>query len=358
MSNKQVHLPAIEVKDETEDKKMKIKQVSFLDPYSLKWINKRRGIDTGLNVAIQITPHKYNQLKEMFDGLDFDGGGEIDFDEFKNALQYVNDKTKQKNLLGDPKTIFKLMDTDGSGTVDLKEFITAMTADIGTSGSGISESAKEMSAVQSSFYEFANIHRRQNILEKISKSNDIVRCNEFGKLFQIQYLSDTRDDLSSEEQVGKAIDDLRRERKDLGKDYWHRKKVEHMRSRTAEMYLRSEGMSQSHAIKSQAICLSGSGSASSLHLPAKTKNNNMLNSSLSSSQLNKLSTDMSRFRLPKKTFLPKYETMESKAPQKLQRVRLEARDILRKSRGCILSKQAPLSIRKQIDAYEEENMFE
>jgi hypothetical protein len=273
------------VADTESNEKLRIKQVSFLDPYSLRWINKRRGINTGANIAVQITPHKFNQLRDMFQGLDFDGGGEIDFEEFKNAVEYVEKKTNNKSMLsGDPKKIFKLMDADGSGSVDFKEFLNAMTSDM---GGGLNASIKDMSRMQAAFYEFANIHRRQNILDKITdnKADDVLKCEEFIKLFQIEYISNIGDELSPEEQVGKAAEDMRKERKELGKDYWDKKRLELARARAADVYLRT----------SKSFSTIGRPSSMSKLKPLQT---------MSNKDLNKIATDMADFSLQKKSFIP------------------------------------------------------
>lgn len=111
--------------------------------------------------------------------------------EFKEAIAYVEAHTKGPSIFGDPKKvkeIFEEMDADGSGTVDFDEFVTALTSD---SKSG-TNSGNELSKLQNTFYEFANMHRRQNVLDKIAdkKSEDPNRYKEFDRLFRMEYFVD------------------------------------------------------------------------------------------------------------------------------------------------------------------------
>lgn len=63
----------------------------------------------------------------MFAGLDFNGGGSVDINEFKAAISYVNSVSKDGGVnFGDARQInalFRAMDTDGSGDVDFNEFM-------------------------------------------------------------------------------------------------------------------------------------------------------------------------------------------------------------------------------------------
>mmetsp|Transcript_20080 Transcript_20080/g.28860 ORF Transcript_20080/g.28860 Transcript_20080/m.28860 type:complete len:369 (-) Transcript_20080:125-1231(-) len=217
-----------------------VKNMTLLAPDSIRWMNKRRPLNQAVSKPQHISPHRASQLRDMFDGLDFDGGGEIDLKEFKEAINYVTARSKGPSILGDPKQInqiFVEMDADGSGTVDFDEFVTALTSD---SKSG-TNSGNELGKLQTTFYEFANMHRRQNILDKISdpKSEDAQRYKEFDRLFGVQYFVDGDEEVSLEEKLGKAALEAQREKRKLRR-YYEARNAEVARARAADLLLRSE----------------------------------------------------------------------------------------------------------------------
>ncbi|CAE7627766.1 unnamed protein product, partial [Symbiodinium microadriaticum] len=168
-----------------------IRNMTSLSPDAIRWMNARRPLNQAVAKPQHISPHRASQLRDIFNGLDFDGGGEIDLKEFKEAIAYVEAHTKGSSIFGDPKKvkeIFEEMDADGSGTVDFDEFVTALTSD---SKSG-TNSGNQLSKLQNTFYEFANMHRRQNVLDKIAdrKSEDPNRYKEFDRLFRMEYFVD------------------------------------------------------------------------------------------------------------------------------------------------------------------------
>lgn len=168
-----------------------VKNMTSLSPDTIKWMNSRRPLNQSVAKPQHISPHRAAQLKDIFDGLDFDGGGEIDLQEFKEAIAFVESRSNGPSIFGDPKKvkeIFIEMDADGSGTVDFDEFVTALTSD---SKSG-TNTGNELSKLQTTFYEFANMHRRQNVLDKIAdrKSDDPNRYKEFDRLFRMEYFVD------------------------------------------------------------------------------------------------------------------------------------------------------------------------
>jgi hypothetical protein len=126
-----------------------LKAVSTLDAHCLRWMNKRKtGVSTGnanvkvrifrliplphhnhliLSMIFKLPPDKARQLREVFAGLDFNGGGSVDINEFKAAISYVNETFKDGSInFGDAHQInalFRAMDTDGSGDIDFGEFM-------------------------------------------------------------------------------------------------------------------------------------------------------------------------------------------------------------------------------------------
>jgi Ca2+-binding EF-hand superfamily protein len=222
-----------------------LKNMTMLPPDSIRWMNRRRPLSQTISKPSHIPPHQASQLREMFDGLDFDGGGEIDLKEFKDAIAYVSEHSTvgTNAILGDPKNvtaIFRAMDADGSGTVDFDEFVLAMTADNNSNSS--SGGPTDLSKLRSTFYDFANVHRRQNMLEVIKDktSSDRVKFQEFERLFEVQYFSAEEINLSVEEQVAKTTKEVMKEKKKLGKLYKESRHKEIVRSRAADCITKSE----------------------------------------------------------------------------------------------------------------------
>lgn len=227
-----------------------LKNMTMLPPDAIRWMNRRRPLNQIISKPTHIPPHQASQLREMFDGLDFDGGGEIDLKEFKDAIAYVSAHSTigTNDILGDPKNvtaIFRAMDADGSGTVDFDEFVLAMTADTtGTTGS------TDLTKLRSTFYDFANVHRRQNMLEIIKDkgSSDRAKFQEFERLFEVEYFHAEEINLSVEEQVAKTTKEVMKQKKKLGKLYKESRNLEIVRSRAADCITKSEKkrMSQLH----------------------------------------------------------------------------------------------------------------
>ena len=90
--------------------------VSFLDPRTIAWLNKRR--PKASHSTPLVTPTRARQLKTIFDGLDFDRSGGVSLEEMTEAIDYVAaaDPTFQ-NAEG-IKAYFKSMDVDGNGIID------------------------------------------------------------------------------------------------------------------------------------------------------------------------------------------------------------------------------------------------
>jgi len=284
----------IEDEDENEDKKDdNLKSMTMLPPDAIRWMNKRRPLNQTVAKATHIPPHKASQLREMFDGLDIDGGGEIDLKEFKDAIAYVSEHSTvgTGDILGDPKNvtaIFRAMDTDGSGTVDFNEFVIAMTAD----NSGAANSS-DLSKLQSTFYDFANIHRRQNMLELIKNKTvgDLDKFQEFERLFKVEYFHDEELQLSVEEQLAKTTKEVLKEKKKLGKVYKEKRQLEIFRSRAADCYAKSE----KHRLMSEVV------PGRKFEIP------DINNVSKQHSKRKKFSKRMECFSIQKETFLPTLE---------------------------------------------------
>lgn len=220
------------VEGEEDNEEGEGEAISHLDPVSIRWMNKRR--PKGAAGALKISAHKAAQLKEMFDGLDFDGGGEIELREFRQAINYVTETTHQEPI--EPKKlaeIFRAMDTDGSGTVDFGEFLVAMTTEV-TAG------FRGAKGTKSAFFEFATLNKRNNVLGKISDTSAeaMPRYKNFMRLFSMEYIPPPEQELSAEEQMAKIASDSKKELGAQSKKYGAMKKNETLRARYAELMIK------------------------------------------------------------------------------------------------------------------------
>ena len=130
---------------------------------------------------------------------------------------------------------FDAMDTDGSGTVDFQEFLLAMTSQGGGNG-------KNNERLQQAFFEFANKHRRQKLLETLSDSSlsDLQRLEEGRKLFAINFFKEEGQSAHTvEDQIKKIIRDAKKERRELHADSWKERQKELVRCRKAAIYFKS-----------------------------------------------------------------------------------------------------------------------
>lgn len=310
-----------------------LKNMTMLPPDAIRWMNKRRPLNQTTTKPTHIPPHKASQLREMFDGLDFDGGGEIDLKEFKDAIAYVSEHSTigTSDILGDPKNvtaIFRAMDADGSGTVDFDEFVLAMTADSNAAGSG----STDLSKLRSTFYDFANVHRRQNMLEiiKDKKCSDRQKLVEFERLFQVEYFHTEEINLTVEEQVSKTTKEVMDQKKKLGKVYRDSRNLEIMRSRAADCVNKSERMR-----------------LSSLHKPGtKFEIPDINKVSDQYQKQKKFSEKMEDFSIQKKTYLPKINDKTQ-----LRRHKKNTLNALRNSRSIDKSLLMPpaISVKKEWD---------
>lgn len=269
-----------------------VKNMTMLPPDSIRWMNRRRPLNQNIQKPTHIPPHQASQLREMFDGLDFDGGGEIDLKEFKDAIAYVSEHSTvgTNAILGDPKNvtaIFRAMDADGSGTVDFDEFVMAMTSD-NTAGS--SGGPTDLSKLRSTFYDFANVHRRQNMLEVIKDktTSDRVKFQEFERLFEVQYFNAEEINLTVEEQVAKTTKEVMLQKKKLGRQYRESRNLEIARSRAADCITKSEKQRMAHYHKP----------GTKFEIPDINKSSHQYH------KRKKFSEKMEDFSIPKQTYLP------------------------------------------------------
>ena len=94
--------------------------VSFLDPNTVRWMNKRRakskktfdGKVVASDAKPLVTPSQALYLRSIFKGLDYDNQGEISLSELSAAVRYVSRKSDGR-IFHEPEKIigfFKAMD--------------------------------------------------------------------------------------------------------------------------------------------------------------------------------------------------------------------------------------------------------
>lgn len=142
--------------------------VSSLSSDTLKWVKKRRSIDSQQKVVLSY--HREKQLRTIFQGIDVNGHGFIDLADITEAVEYV--KQKLKGIKGmeqfqNIQEIFSSMDEDGDGTVDFQEFTTAMTG----SSKSVMDSASEynIEKMYLAFIEFGTMKFRKFAIENIKE---------------------------------------------------------------------------------------------------------------------------------------------------------------------------------------------
>lgn len=216
---------------------------SYLSSDAIRWMNKRR-VNTGKGATtLRVLPSRALQLKNMFKGLDFDDSGSIDIAELQEAVTFVsrNDKGDDK-IFKDPQKLtefFVSMDTDRNGTVDFNEFMIGMSSD----GSG--DTAENTARLQQMFYDFANQHRRQLLVDRITEVNgpttEISKFQDMKKIFGIAYFKDDVIDLTLEEKLARMKADALRDKAELNTDLHTKLRQNELeRARAAAMRFGSE----------------------------------------------------------------------------------------------------------------------
>jgi Ca2+-binding EF-hand superfamily protein len=306
-SNAESSMLRAEIKQQEESDLAALKSVSTLDSHCIRWMNKRKtGVADGTQ-NVKLPPDKARQLREVFAGLDFNGGGSVDITEFKAAIAYVNSVSKDGSCnFGDERqinTLFRAMDADGSGDVDFGEFMSAMTGQL---SHGIAGSDRELEKLNSAFFDFAKIHRRQNLLDKISSNmeDDGSKSRHFYRLFGIQHVT-------PEEQNHSDIQDLRVlnrllkvEKKALGKDYWENKRRDALRARQADL-----GFEMEKKLNKKKPVRMRQDEIESYKIFERTKNNKVYLSKMS--ELKRSNT---------RTFLPKLESVQTSGDTMRRRI--------------------------------------
>ena len=104
-----------------------------LEAKTASWLLRRRKLKQS-----SLGDRERTQLRELFDALDADGGGEVEFDEVVGAFAVVMGGSDAEAAA---RELFARIDVDGSGTLDFQEF-TRLMSDLesareqGSSGGG------------------------------------------------------------------------------------------------------------------------------------------------------------------------------------------------------------------------------
>jgi Ca2+-binding EF-hand superfamily protein len=214
---------------------------SFLSPEAVRWMNRRRPNASSTAAQIHILPSRAIQLKALFKGLDFDGSGSIDIKELKEAVHYVAKNSGSDPIFKDPKKLtdfFVTMDTDGNGSVDFNEFLVGMTAEGGTN-----DTASSNAKVRQIFYDFANSHRRQMMIDRMGNDqvSDTEKLEEVRKLFSIAYFKDEPYNETLHEQISRVQKEVKQDMKELQEGPQKKlRRKEVVRAREASLFFESK----------------------------------------------------------------------------------------------------------------------
>lgn len=318
--------------------------VSFLTPDAISWMNKRR--PNASNMKKHVNPSRVLQLRAVFNGLDFDGSGELTLEELKEAVDFVS-----KNNDGGPpifedpekmKQFFKDMDADGSGAIDFQEFLVGMTS------TGDGEGSKDNQRMQEAFYKFATQHRRTQILNEVNDDDisDLSRYAQMKNLFEIKFFRDEVGECNTiEEKIKRAKEEAAAERKKLGEESYKMRNTERARTRAAKIALTfdSEYKNKSSVLSNLSILLEDS-----------YKEEKGIEEIIAR---NRLIQRLKKFSLKNTgTFEPPLSILTS--TEKIKgNARKEAMIIKYNGASVTKSSLPPISIKKQIEFRTQENML-
>jgi len=213
------------------------KAFTFLSGDAVRWMNKRRPKASSSSSGF-IAPSRVLQLRAIFRGLDFDNSGEISLQELKDAVRYVSASQSGSTappLFEDPDAVislFESMDIDGNGAVDFNEFLLGMTSE------SAGDTAKHVGRMKEAFYDFANKHRRQMIIDKIKDESigTLERYGELTKLYNIKFLKKEVQEVTVQEMIAKALKDAKDEKAEMQQASERLRKLELKRARAAAVF--------------------------------------------------------------------------------------------------------------------------
>jgi hypothetical protein len=149
--------------------------VCDLPSSTLRWMKQRRIGDSDQKVVLSY--QRERQLREMFNSLDYTNQGEIDLTSLTDAVDYVVEKTKHMKGMEQFRNlhdIFVGMDDNGDGTIDFQEFTNGMT---GTTQSALDKATDyDIERLFKFFVEFGELRQRRIAL-KIININPLPKRN-------------------------------------------------------------------------------------------------------------------------------------------------------------------------------------
>ena len=207
---------------------------SILDGYTLNWIRRHKSAKTIIKIPMSKSRRKF--LRQIFDGFDEDGGGDIDFGEFRKAVQFADPRATYEQAL----QLFKSIDLDDGGTIDFEEFCHGMErkeAEDANNKKKVAESKKDHSKEDDNLHHIALDHQRSSQLDAINseKIKDTLKLKSFRALFKTHALTFPSSH-EEDEKIARAENKahlshvrMRRELGTKGTDRFGRKNKERMR---------------------------------------------------------------------------------------------------------------------------------
>ena len=106
-------------RDARDEETLETLRLRELEATTASWMLRRRKLKQST-----LDDCERAQLRELFDALDADGGGEVEFDEVVGAFAVVMGGSDAEAAA---RELFARIDVDGSGTLDFQEFTRLMS---------------------------------------------------------------------------------------------------------------------------------------------------------------------------------------------------------------------------------------
>jgi CheY-like chemotaxis protein len=152
-----------------------------LDQYTMNWIQRHKA--KGTIIKVPMSKGRRQFLRQIFESFDTDGGGDIDFNEFKSAVQFVAPDLPFMKILN----LFKELDCDDGGTIDFDEFCAGMSNKDAEEKDA--RAGKSASSQKTSVRDMALNHQREVQLANINSHNVRNAIGSFRALFKTHALS-------------------------------------------------------------------------------------------------------------------------------------------------------------------------
>lgn len=155
-----------------------------LDQYTMNWIQRHKA--KGTIIKVPMSKGRRQFLRQIFESFDTDGGGDIDFNEFKSAVQFVAPDLPFIKIMN----LFKELDCDDGGTIDFDEFCAGMSnKDAEEKDARAGKSAPAGASQKTSVRDMALNHQREVQLANINSHNVRNAIGSFRALFKTHALS-------------------------------------------------------------------------------------------------------------------------------------------------------------------------